>query len=171
MPKFKMVETIDSTEVITARLGTGTYTASAANIYTDTEVGKFVKLGGANRYVLCAAGDAIEGRITSIEVGRNDDYSFGGVANETAFLEVVLDGLQATPGTGVVAIGDYVVCGTVVAKGTAIVFPARAKVCKATSQSAAMSNPYAWRVVSIGATGADGVSGAVGVSATIQSTF
>ena len=171
MPKFKMVETINSTQVITARLGTGTYTASAANIYTDTEVGKFVKLAGANRYALCAAGDAIEGRITSVEIGRNDDFSFGGVAKSADFMEVLLDGLQATPGTGVIAIGDYVVCGTVVAKGTAIVFPSRAKVCKATDQVVAKSNPYGWRVVSIGATGADGVSGAVGTAATIQSTF
>lgn len=171
MPKFKMVETIDNTNVITARLGLGTFTASAANIYTDKEVGKFVKLANANRYSLCAAGDAIEGRITSIEVGRNDDYSFGGVAVEADFMEVVLDGLQATPGTGVVAIGDYVVCGSVVAQGTAIVFPSRAKVCKATDQTVAKSSPFAWRVVSIGATGADGVSGAVGTSATLQSVF
>lgn len=169
MPKFKMVELIDSTDVITARLGPGTFTASAANIYTDKEVGKLVKLVGANRYALCAAGDAIEGRITSIEVGRNDDYSFGGVAVTGKFREVVLDGLQATPGTGVVAIGDYVVCGSVVAQGTALT--TQAKTCKATDQAAAKSGPFAWRVVSIGATGADGVSGAVGVVATVQITF
>ena len=169
MPKFKMVELVNSTDVIAARLGLGTFSASAANIYTDKEVGKFVKFVGANRYALCAVGDAIEGRITSVEVGRNDDYSIGGVAVTGKFREVVLDGLQATPGTGVVAIGDYVVCGSVVAQGTALT--TQAKACKATDQVVAKSGPFAWRVVSIGATGADGVSGAVGVVATAQITF
>ena len=172
MPKFMMSETVDSSEVITARLGAGTYTALASNVYGDTEVNKFVKLVGASRYALCVAGDAIEGRITSVEVSRRDDYSIGGVATEADFFQVTLDGLQATPGTGVIAIGDFVVCGTVVAQGTSqnsTGIPA--KVCKATTQSTAMANPGAWRVCSIGATGADGVSGAVGTVALIQSMF
>ena len=171
MPKFKMVETIHSPDVVTARLGLGTFTASAANIYTDKEVGKFVKLVGANRYGLCAQGDPIEGRITSVEVGRNDDYSFGGVATDAPFFEVLLDGLQATAGAGNIGINDFVVCGSVTAQGTAMVFPSVAKVCKATDQAAAKSNPFAWRVVSIGASGADGVAGTPGTVATIQSTF
>ena len=42
------------------------------------------------------------------------------------------DGLQATAGTGAIAVGDYVVAGTATAKGTALtVYP---KVCKATVQ-------------------------------------
>ena len=170
MPKFMLSETIASSDVITVRLGTATKSTTAtASVYKDADAGKFVKLVGASRYALCAAGDAIEGRISSVEVASQDDYVIGGVIADADFFSVTLDGLQATPGTGVVAIGDYVLCGTVVAIQTALTVPA--KVCKATDQAVAKAAPFGWRVVSIGATGADGVSGAVGVVAVIQSVF
>ena len=65
---------------------------------------------------------------------------------------MTLDGLQATPGTGAIALGDYVVCGTVVAKGTSLA-GAYPKVCKATTQTGMY---FAWRVVSLDGTTAVG---------------
>jgi hypothetical protein len=157
MPKFIMTELVDISDVITARLGAGT---GAGNNLTDAEQHKFVKLVGESRYDLCAQGDQIEGRIAAIETATQDGYTIGGVLNEGR-LYVTFDGLQATPGTGNLAIGDYVVCGTPVAKGTALVFGTPAKVCKATA--AANTLNFKWRVVSLGSagTGAPGTQGLV----------
>lgn len=188
MTKFIMKETILQGDVKTARFGAGT---GAANNWDDKERGKFVKLAAESRYDLCAAGDPIEGIVTSVENGTADGYTVGGVADE-GYKSVTFDGLEATPGTGVVALGDYVVCGTVVAKGTALSGPA--KVCKATAQpgtavvstlagadtaaavktvldaalatvaDAEKNSLHAWRVVSLGSAG----TGAVGTTGIIE---
>ena len=127
MAKFQMKELI-GTEPITARLGAG---SGSANYVTDVEIGKSVKLAGDSQYNLCAAGDQIEGFITAVETYTADDFSIGSVQFEGR-KRVTLDGLQATPGTGTCAVGDYVVAGTAVAKGTALTVPP--KVCKATAR-------------------------------------
>jgi hypothetical protein len=173
MPKFLITELVDPTKlrVETARLGTGT---GSSNWYTDKEVGKFVKLVGESRFALCAAGDPIEGRIEAVEASSQDNYAIGSVL-KNGRMEVTFDGLQATPGTGTVAVGDYVVCGTVVAKDTALSAPAR--VTKATQQpgiteAAAVGDVndqlrvalFPWRVVSLGAAG----TGAVGTTGIIE---
>lgn len=184
MPKFLMSETIHSEKVHTARVAAGTNTASAANTYADTEVGKIVKLAAESRFALAAAGDPIEGFVQSMNPGRYDDYSLGGVV-KTGYVSVTFDGLQATPGTGTVAVGDYVVTGTVVAAATALSGPA--KVTKATNQPGATvttvdntkaeidialaklvaqqsNSRFAWRVVSLGSAG----TGAVGTTGIIE---
>ncbi len=153
MAKFKMQPTVD-TECITARLGAG---SGSANYVTDLELGKPVKLAGDSQYNLCAAGDQIEGFIKAVETWTADDFSIGSVQYEGR-VKVTLDGLQATPGTGAIAVGDYVVAGTAVAKGTAL-GTAYPKVCKATTQTGMY---FAWRVVSL-----DGTT-AVGQTATIE---
>lgn len=153
MAKFKMQPTVD-TECITARLGAG---SGSANYVTDVEIGKPVKLVGDSQYNLCAAGDQIEGFIKAVETWTADDFSIGSVQYEGR-VKVTLDGLQATPGTGAIAVGDYVVAGTAVAKGTAL-GTAYPKVCKATTQTGMY---FAWRVVSL-----DGTT-AVGQTATIE---
>lgn len=153
MAKFKMQPTVD-TECITARLGAG---SGSANYVTDLELGKPVKLAGDSQYNLCAAGDQIEGFIKAVETWTADDFSIGSVQYEGR-VKVTLDGLQATPGTGVIAVGDYVVAGTAVAKGTSL-GSAYPKVCKATTQTGMY---FAWRVVSL-----DGTT-AVGQTATIE---
>lgn len=145
MAKFQITETIHSERVNTVRLGT----TGAGNTYGDTEVGKAVKLSAASAYVLCAAGDAIEGIINSVNGGTYDGFSIGGVVGK-GYKGVVLDGLQATPGTGAIAIGDYVVVGTVVAKDTAL--SADLKVTKATDQAAAKAAPFKARLVQAAAT-------------------
>jgi hypothetical protein len=116
MAKFKMQEEV-GIESFTARLGVG---SGSANYVTDLEIGKPVKLVGDSQYNLCAVGDQIEGFITAVETYTADDFSIGSV-DACGRKRVMLDGLQATPGTGVIAVGDYVVTGTVVAKGTALV--------------------------------------------------
>lgn len=146
MAKFQMKELI-GTEPITARLGAG---SGSANYVTDVEIGKSVKLAGDSQYNLCAAGDQIEGFITAVETYTADDFSIGSVQFKGR-KRVTLDGLQATPGTGTCAVGDYVVAGTAVAKGTALTVPP--KVCKATTQTGMY---FAWRIVSLEGTGAVG---------------
>lgn len=152
MAKFMMGELI-GTEPVTARLGAG---SGAANRVDDKEVGKAVKLAGESRYNLAAVGDQIEGFVTAVETYTLDDFSIGSVQAK-GLKAVTFDGLQGTPGTGTVAIGDYVVAGTPVAKGTALSGPV--KVCKATTQTGMY---FAWRVVSLGAAGT-GAVGTVGV--------
>lgn len=156
MPKFMMTELVDKGRVITARLGAGT---GSGNNLDDKEAGKFVKLVAESRFDLCAVGNEIEGRIGGLEVATQDGYTIGSVQTEKRF-EVTFDGLQATPGTGTVVLGDYVVTGTAVAKGTALTGPA--KVCKATAAGNTLN--YKWRVVSLGAAG----TGAVGTVGLIE---
>lgn len=156
MPKFIMTELVDARDrVETVRFGAGTGTA---NNVDDKEVGKWAKLIAESRYNLCAAGDQIEGRVEAVDVATYDGYSLASV-KKTGRMEVTFDGLQATPGTGTIALADYVVCGTVVAKGTALTAPA--KVCKATTQTGMY---HAWRVVSLGSAG----TGAVGTTGIIE---
>lgn len=141
--KFQMRELI-GTETETARLGAGD---TANDRLSDKDAGKIVKFAGDSRYDLAAAGDAIEGRVVSVDTATSDGFSTGAV-QKNGRMHVIFDGLQATPGTGSIAVGDYVVAGTAVAKGTAQP-DAGPKVCKASDQTAAKNSPFAWRVVSI----------------------
>lgn len=152
MAKFQFKELI-VTNPETARLGAGT---AANERLTDLELGKAVKLVGDSRYDLVAVGNALEGFISAVETYTADGYAIGSVQTDGR-KEVTFDGLQGTPGTGVCAIGAYVVAGTPVAKDTALTVPVR--VCSATSQAAA---PFMWRVVSLGTAGT-GAVGTVGV--------
>ena len=172
MPKFLIKETIASTEALTVRLGAGT---GAANNWDDKETFKFVKFVGESRYDLCAAGDNVEAFVVAVEGATADGYTIGSIC-EDGYKSVIFDGLQATPGTGVVALGDYVVTGTVVAKGTSL-GATDPRVCKGTIQPgvtvpAALANVpasilagvFAWRVVSLGTAG----TGAVGTTGIIE---
>ena len=143
-------------DALAVRLGAG---SGAANNYTTAEVGKFAKLVGESRFALCAVGNEIEAVIGAVELAPQNGFTIGAVLEE-AVLNVTFDGLQATPGTGVVAIGDYVVTGTPVAKDTALT--AYPRVCKATA--AATGIIFKWRVVSLGTAG----TGAVGTSGVIK---
>jgi hypothetical protein len=160
MPKFLISETIHSEKVKTVRGGTTSVK------YGYNENGKAVKLSTADNYVLCAAGDRIEAiQLTSNldTQGTVDGYAIIGIVS-TGYKSVTFDGLQATPGTGVVAAGDYVVVGTVVAAGTALGSGVSLKVCKATDQAAAATAAYRARVVSLGNAG----TGAVGTTGIIE---
>lgn len=147
MAKFQMKEYVGGEALITARIGAG---SGSANYMTDLELNKTVKLVADSQYNLCAAGDQIEGFLNAVEGYTADDFSIGSI-QECDRKRVTLDGIQATPGTGTCAVGDYVVAGTAVAKGTALTVPP--KVCKATTQTGMY---FAWRIVSLEGTGAVG---------------
>lgn len=151
----------------TVRLGT-----NAGQFNTD-DVSKLVKLAAESQYNLCAAGDAIEGVIAAIESAKSGGHSIGSIFSAGAFFALA-DGLQATPGTGTLAVGDFVVCGTVTALNTKL--PSFPKVCKATDQpfavAATLANVgpqikngiFGWRVVSLGTAG----TGAVGTTIVVE---
>ena len=163
-------EKLEQATYDTVRLGAGT---GAANNLSDREIGKFVKLVGESRYDLCAVGNPIEGRISAVESATAGGFTTGSV-QIGGLMEVTFDGLQATPGTGAATIGSFVVCGTPVAKDTALTGPAR--VCVATNQPGAVpadltaagqqarNAAFAWRIVSLGTVG----TGAVGTVGVIQ---
>lgn len=157
MPRDHFIlPTTPEDDVFTARLGAGNAEAQRLD-YRD--VGKFVKLAGESRYDLAAVGNEIEGVIYSVELAPQNGYTIGSVSPEGR-VYVIFDGLQASPGTGTIAIGDYVVTGTPVAKGTALTnYP---KVCKATAAGNTLN--FKWRVVSLGTAG----SGAVGTTGVIE---
>lgn len=148
MAKFKFGPLADSTTVVTARTADGT---GAANQLTDADTGKFLKLAGDSQYGLCAVGNDIEGVLVAANYpAPADGYNLGSVAVDGR-VRVTLDGLQATPGTGVIAVNDIVVCGSVTARGTALTgYP---KVCKATTPANVV---FKWRVVSLDGTTAVG---------------
>lgn len=188
MAKFKMGVTVPAGASKTARLGSA---ADAGGRVTDAETGKLVKLAGDSQYDAVVAGDPIEGIIRSREPATQDGWSIGSVLT-SGRIACTCDGLEATPGTGTVAVGDYVVAGTVVAKGTALGEIETPKVVVATNQpdeafvstlaggdtaaavkvvldealvavaDAAANGLHGWRVVSIG------VAGAVGDSCIIE---
>lgn len=178
MPKFQFQETVvnEYDESYTVRFGV----TGASGQITDKEVGKFAKLAAASgsgndlkgsQYTLCAAGDPIEAIVLAVESATQDGYSIASVVG-CGLKRVKFDGLQATAGTGTIAIGDYVVCGTVVAKGTSLGTDV-AKVCKATEQpgttAAALANAgvqaknamFAWRVEAFETDGAVGSYGII----------
>lgn len=152
--KHYIVPQIPVTRVTAVRLGAGN--AANQRLKTGYDEGKLVKLAGTDRYDFCAVGDPIEGVITSVENATTDGYSIGGIKQDERFFAEA-EGSQAA-GTGAIAVGDYVVAGTVPALNTAQTgYP---KVRKATDQAAAKAAPFAWRVVSLykantGAVGTD----------------
>ncbi len=152
------------------RLGAGT---GSSNNLSYLDEGKLVKLVGESRYDLCAAGDLIERVIGKIETATSGGYTIGGV-HRAEKIYATADGLQATAGTGTIAVGDWVVAGTITAKGTALT--AYPKVCKSTVQlgdvpgsltaagAQVLASKHAWRVVSLGTAG----TGAVGTTIVIE---
>lgn len=145
-----IVPQLPTEDVMTVRLGAG---SGSANNLSSTDEGKAVKLVAESRFDLCAAGDKIEAIIVSVESATSGGFTVGSVGGDVAFFTA--DGLQATPGTGAIAIGEYIVAGTATAKGTALT--AYPKACKATSQT---YGAFTWRVESLGTAG----TGAVGTT-------
>lgn len=173
MAKFKMGVLVDQAKVDTARLGTA---ANAGGNYADTEKGKFMKFVGDSQFSLCAAGDPIGGVMVAREPATQDGWTIGSIQRDGRVV-CLCDGSQAA-GTGSIAVGDYVVCGTIDAKGTALT--TLPKVRKATNQISAALDVGAtvnqttvnaalalvtdsllkcvrgWKVVSVGVDGAVG---------------
>lgn len=136
MAKFQMGVTLRPYDIKdTARLGG----SSGANPLAKEDNGKLVKLAGDSRYDMCAVGDKIEGivQVSGDLVATFDGYVLGSVENShrTRFIALA-DGSEAA-GTGSIAVGDYVVAGTPVTKGTSLGTAAGPKVRKATNQPGA----------------------------------
>ena len=149
MAKFKMgVDVNTASNIVVARL---TQDGTAENHLVDNDKGKLVGLAADSEYALSAAGDQIEGCLVAVEPATQDGYTIGSVKTNDR-MACICDGIQATPGTGTIVLGDYVVVGTPVAAGTALT-AAGPKVCKATSQDITF---FSWRVISLGVAGAVG---------------
>ena len=161
MAKFLISPTTGSfpQNIITARLGAG-----ASNTrFTDVDVGKGVKLVGDSRYGLLSAADPIEGICTSVEAGVYDTYVIGGVQTK-GYVNATAYGLQATPGTGVIAVGEYVYAAAPAAVQVAETLSTTLRVVSATTQATAAGLPFKARAVSLGPVG----TGAVGTAIVIE---
>lgn len=155
MAKFLITPTTDSRKTITARLG-----GNASNTrFTDVDVGKGVKLIGDSNYGLLSAADPIEGICSSVETGVYDGYAIGGVQTK-GYVNATAYGLQATPGVGVIAVGEYVYAAAPAAVQVAETLSTTLRVVSATTQATAAGLPYKARVVSLGSAG----TGAVGTA-------
>lgn len=113
MTAFAFQETVPAPTMLTSALGTG-----GANIWTDKELGKAVKLSTAadSTMVLCAGGDEIFGFVGAIAIGTvNNGFSHGSVQIE-GWKEAVVG---ANQGATAMAVGDSVVADTQTAFGTA----------------------------------------------------
>jgi hypothetical protein len=156
MAKFQFGVTLDPYQINdTARVGGD----AGATPCAKEDNGKFVKLAGDSRYDLCAVGNKIEG-VLQVADDLNatfDGYKLGSIRKKGR-VEALADGSEAA-GTGSLAVGDYVVAGTPVAKGTALT--TAPKVRKATNQPGAVPGDltaagdqaknamFGWRVVAI----------------------
>jgi len=159
MPKFLITPTTQNQITVTARLG-GNAAGTRAN---DNDVGKGVKLVGDSNYGLLAAADAIEGVITSVETGVYDGYSLGGVQSK-GYIDATAYGLQATPGTGAITVGQYVLAAAPAAIQVKETLSTTLRVVSATNQATAATAAFKARVVSLGPVG----TGAVGTAIVIE---
>ena len=159
MAKFLITQTTQNQITVTARLG-GNAAGTRAN---DNDVGKGVKLVGDSNYGLLAAADAIEGVITSVETGIYDGYSLGGVQSK-GYIDATAYGLQATPGTGAITVGQYVLAAAPAAIQVKETLSTTLRVVSATNQATAATAAFKARVVSLGPVG----TGAVGTAIVIE---
>lgn len=100
----------ETKRVESACLGTG-----PNDQYTDNDLKKAVKMGTKANYVLCAAGDEIEGFIDNIDAGgtENEGFTFGGVARGGRHIAMIGAGQGDTPAK----LLDYVVADDQPARG------------------------------------------------------
>ena len=118
---------------------------------------------GDSNYGLLAATDAIEGVITSVETGVYDGYSLGGVQTK-GYIDATAYGLQATPGTGAITVGQYVLAAAPAAIQVKETLSTTLRVVSATNQATAATAAFNARVVSLGPVG----TGAVGTAIVIE---
>lgn len=90
---------------------------STSERLSGNDIGKAVKLHG-NVCLLTAFGEPIYGFIESVQAGTDNGYSIGGVLADPGLEALATDEL------GNLAVGDLVVSGTPVARGTKLTVPA-----------------------------------------------
>jgi hypothetical protein len=137
MPVFKhelLTTTPAEMDVISTPIGDNTNQAKY-----DFDIGKAVKKGPLQNYVLCADGDEIGGFIDSVRGDTvNGGHAFGGVQRRKR--------VWAEVGDGVVAVNDFVVAAAQIPWGT-----------KGTAQ-VKTGNPsvYKWQAIRVDGSGAVG---------------
>lgn len=121
-------------DTISAALG-----VDASNKLTDNDVGKPVKLAGADNYVLCADGDDIDGFLVSTEANTvNDGFAFGSVQRNKRF-EVQVESGEV----GTLAVGTFAVAGIPV-----VAINVKQTYAQVILKAAAAGAPL-WKVISI----------------------
>lgn len=111
MPSFAFTELVPNDSIESGCLGPNSSTK-----FTDKDIGKAVKYGTADNFVLAAQGDEIVGFVNSVEpMTYNGGFSFGGVQKAGRKLAVVGANQGGTP----MAVDDLVVADTQVTLGTA----------------------------------------------------
>ncbi len=130
-------------DTVSAALG-----SAAAQGYSSNDLGKPVKMGTANNYVLCADGDPIEGFVAAIEPFTvNQGFAFGAVQRGGRKLAEVAAGATVTI-LGTVIAGAQTAAGTVSTGADALpkVKPATAT---AAADDGALTDAglYTWRVI------------------------
>ena len=147
MNKFNFMPRVGDSDKISAALG-----ASTAAKFTDADKNKAVKLAtGTNKnYIVCVAGDDIEGVVLSVEPHPvNNGWAFGTVQTGGRMIATVAAG-------NTLAVRDYVVAAAQSAVGTAQDYPV--------VQEVTTEEPvFKWRVVDV-LTGA----GAAGTQVVIE---
>lgn len=125
-------------DITSAAIGDNTQQAGS-----DFDIGKAVKMGDDQNYVLCAASDEIEGFINTVSPQTvNDGFSFGGIQRRKRIMAQVGAGQGATA----MAVLDYVVADDQVAFGT-----------KGFAQvKTGTPTTYLWRVLRVDGAGAVG---------------
>lgn len=120
MTAFAFNETVPAPTMLTSALGTG-----GANIWTDAEKGKAVKLSTSqdSTHVLATNGDEIDGFVGALAIGTvNNGYSHGSVQIE-GWMVAKIGTHQPTAGNPAVVVaakpGDWVVADDQPAFGTA----------------------------------------------------
>lgn len=147
MTAFVFTELVNSPlqDVVSAALG-----VDASNKLVQNDIGKPVKLAANNNYVVCSAGDEIEGFVVAVEPSTvNDGFSFGSVQRNKRVIAKV-DAAQS----GTLAVGEYAVAGTSSALGTKDAYPL---VKEATAQNLSATPPvlgpagltFKWRVIRV----------------------
>lgn len=152
--RLQLVPTIHKEKIRTVNLGT------TSRLFKAADIGKAVKLIGPGQYDLCAAGDKIEGIVTSSEYELNGatrgGLSVGGIAC-SGYVEVV--------STAALAAGDMVVAAAQPALGTPIASIGEGEVPCTPVQKAAGTEvaPFLMRIVDLGPVGT-GAAGTVCVA-------
>lgn len=111
MPSFAFTELVPTEGVESGCLGPNSSTK-----FADADLGKAIKFGTADNFVLATEGDEIDGFVYAIDaMTYNSGFSFGSVQRKGRKLAVVGANQGGTP----MAVGDYVVADAQVALGTA----------------------------------------------------
>ena len=125
-------------DIASAAIGDNTQQAGS-----EFDIGKAVKLGDEQNYVLCAANDEIEGFINTVSPQTvNDGFSFGGIQRRKRIMAQV----GANQGGTAMAVGDFVVADAQIAFGT-----------KGVAQvKTGAPTMYLWRVLRVDGAGTTG---------------